>query len=755
MTKFYLTTTFLFFLVFSNGFSQVKFPDGKKEGKCNFNEVPAISRTESIFQTDNFRTFVAGDDYDLKKIDENSFLITKKNNVVSHKKKDTHKTMVPVTLHFDIFPHYVTLFNADTVIHSNLDTTSFFYCELPSGIYDIFTCFNLNEPGYDAQVFANVIYENVHISTAFDTTVYSTDAKNKVELATYDEEGALLTDSMLLGIGGRNDHYMLKFPDNNCNYFGSSFHTNKNYPFQYIKLSNFSNRYQILTARELESTDGSFYFLKNNPISNGLSKDTLLFNDYHCYVSLEQSFQMSRNSADTGYIVVDELFAVQGSPLLGIEHGAGELMPYMLGDKIKIYLDNSISELTFQNGFDYFARPCVWENKPDYTASRKIQSELLILDENRDIMNVGRWYESFPNGIALQKRNIFPFHALSYNLGSDISNTLGVEAPVMFCEHLNNFGGMMPNAIFSLYDFLGQYNEFRETDNFYSLLNIKHNGEVVYNDTLSKLVQPVMTDSPGLVEENITNENYTLAGMPGTLNTTLTFDQNNADCDPPTITSLRIVNGDGEITNTLKNNESATLMLAVGDYGITEDLSHFVYKEGTTATLSYKNYQSDNWIDLPFTEIPESFDSLYGKVCMASLSGILSQVTDSAYFDLKIELTDGTGNAMIQTLHPAFLVHNGNVGISEAGMQNGVNFNVYPNPATNSSIISFTLPVSSNVKLSVYNMSGQLVNTLLDKKMEKGNHQISWDATKKLMPGVYLLKLETRNTVETTKVIVK
>jgi flagellar hook assembly protein FlgD len=104
-------------------------------------------------------------------------------------------------------------------------------------------------------------------------------------------------------------------------------------------------------------------------------------------------------------------------------------------------------------------------------------------------------------------------------------------------------------------------------------------------------------------------------------------------------------------------------------------------------------------------------------------------------------------------------VNNGGVGISEAGIQNGVNFNVYPNPATNSSIVSFILPVSSNVKLSVYNMSGQLVSTLLDKKMDKGNHQINWNTTnysgEKLSPGIYLLKLETGSTIETTKLIVK
>ncbi len=39
--------------------------------------------------------------------------------------------------------------------------------------------------------------------------------------------------------------------------------------------------------------------------------------------------------------------------------------------------------------------------------------------------------------------------------------------------------------------------------------------------------------------------------------------------------------------------------------------------------------------------------------------------------------------------------------------------------------------------------------------MKKRNYQISWNAVEKLTPGVYLLKLESGSTVETTKAIIK
>ncbi|MFC2088989.1 PQQ-binding-like beta-propeller repeat protein, partial [Calditrichota bacterium] len=52
----------------------------------------------------------------------------------------------------------------------------------------------------------------------------------------------------------------------------------------------------------------------------------------------------------------------------------------------------------------------------------------------------------------------------------------------------------------------------------------------------------------------------------------------------------------------------------------------------------------------------------------------------------------------------------------------------YPNPFNPVTTISFDLPEYSKVNLSIYNLLGQKVATLIDEKMKAGNHEITWNA---------------------------
>ena len=65
----------------------------------------------------------------------------------------------------------------------------------------------------------------------------------------------------------------------------------------------------------------------------------------------------------------------------------------------------------------------------------------------------------------------------------------------------------------------------------------------------------------------------------------------------------------------------------------------------------------------------------------------------------------------------------------------------YPNPFNPSTSISFSLPQAGNVKLAVYNLLGQEVQTLVNGFMESGSHTVNFEA-KNLNSGIYLYKLE-------------
>jgi probable HAF family extracellular repeat protein len=73
----------------------------------------------------------------------------------------------------------------------------------------------------------------------------------------------------------------------------------------------------------------------------------------------------------------------------------------------------------------------------------------------------------------------------------------------------------------------------------------------------------------------------------------------------------------------------------------------------------------------------------------------------------------------------------------------------YPNPFNPSTVISYQLSVSSNVKLSIYNLLGQKIKTLVNSFQSAGEHSITWDAMNEtnnpMSSGMYFYRLETDN----------
>ena len=72
----------------------------------------------------------------------------------------------------------------------------------------------------------------------------------------------------------------------------------------------------------------------------------------------------------------------------------------------------------------------------------------------------------------------------------------------------------------------------------------------------------------------------------------------------------------------------------------------------------------------------------------------------------------------------------------------------YPNPFNPSTQISFSIPESSEVKLTVYTVTGTEVATLANGVYPVGNYEFTFDASN-YASGLYLYRLETENFVET------
>jgi len=69
----------------------------------------------------------------------------------------------------------------------------------------------------------------------------------------------------------------------------------------------------------------------------------------------------------------------------------------------------------------------------------------------------------------------------------------------------------------------------------------------------------------------------------------------------------------------------------------------------------------------------------------------------------------------------------------------------YPNPFNPSTKLRFNLKTSQQVSLIIYNTSGEIVDTLIDKKtLQQGDHSFDWKADK-LSSGVYYFGLRSEN----------
>jgi uncharacterized protein (TIGR02145 family) len=81
----------------------------------------------------------------------------------------------------------------------------------------------------------------------------------------------------------------------------------------------------------------------------------------------------------------------------------------------------------------------------------------------------------------------------------------------------------------------------------------------------------------------------------------------------------------------------------------------------------------------------------------------------------------------------------------------------FPNPFNPTTQIKFLLPDDGLVTLKIYNVTGQLVRTLVNEYMSHGSHTLEWNATNdngfNLPTGIYFYRLQAGSFVKTSKMI--
>ena len=78
----------------------------------------------------------------------------------------------------------------------------------------------------------------------------------------------------------------------------------------------------------------------------------------------------------------------------------------------------------------------------------------------------------------------------------------------------------------------------------------------------------------------------------------------------------------------------------------------------------------------------------------------------------------------------------------------------YPNPFNPVTVISFDLPEACDVRLEIYNILGQKVESLVNDHLDAGTYSIIWDSRNSHVPsGVYFYKIQAGTHVDSRKML--
>ncbi len=101
-------------------------------------------------------------------------------------------------------------------------------------------------------------------------------------------------------------------------------------------------------------------------------------------------------------------------------------------------------------------------------------------------------------------------------------------------------------------------------------------------------------------------------------------------------------------------------------------------------------------------------------------------------------------------------LNNVTTGVEQTGIQIPADYSLsqnYPNPFNPLTMISYQLPINSNVSLKVYNILGQDIATLVNETLTPGVYNTDFDASN-LVPGLYFYSITSGNQTKTLPMMI-
>ncbi|MGQ0828513.1 MAG: M43 family zinc metalloprotease [Bacteroidota bacterium] len=131
-------------------------------------------------------------------------------------------------------------------------------------------------------------------------------------------------------------------------------------------------------------------------------------------------------------------------------------------------------------------------------------------------------------------------------------------------------------------------------------------------------------------------------------------------------------------------------------------------------------------------------------------SSSLTSFTGQTNFYIMFRFTSNAGsNIYLDDINIS-----GTVGVEDE-FSDALSFNIYPNPAEDNSVVGFNLLDKQKVELSVYDVLGQHVSTIVEGNLNAGEHEYKIADKTSLSSGIYFVKLVAGDQKFTKKLIVR
>jgi PKD repeat protein len=307
------------------------------------------------------------------------------------------------------------------------------------------------------------------------------------------------------------------------------------------------------------------------------------------------------------------------------------------------------------------------------------------------------------------------------------------------------------------------------------------NPTVTYNSVGTYAVKLVVSDSTG--SDSLETNSYITVNLPGR-GDPLSFKENfDSGIYPPS--TLTINNLDGGITWELDSmaSVSGNYSLKINNlintnYGSSDELilPHFDLGTAHPDSNVYMSFKwayaksdptfSDEMLVLISTDCGLNYSRIFYRTQAGLATGPtqttpfipdstqwkdvfipLNSYRNSSYVQLKIvNVTDGGNNLYIDNIY----VGDGSIAttnVSEISDMSGSVF-LYPNPSMDNSTLAFVLDRQGIVKIEIYSMQGQLVKSINESAMSRGNQRVTI-STSGFKQGVYFVRL-TLGVIEKT-----